>query len=113
MFASKTLDQRNNDPYPWVRGDYRYTDEQRSTFPSQHASYLPRPEYQHGKLEENVILAQFRKEVAACGGETTLAAEAWLRDWHIFLQWEDQRVTLASEQAHAHRVLTLWLAVFA
>lgn len=111
MFSSKTLAERNNDPEPVL-----YPDGCRESEPihegdsEEHrlGTIDPRPEFQHGKLEANRYLVSLRERIAA-----TRDAKALTID-----QWEKTLGTLSTlnedvEQSFAHRVVTLWLAVYA
>ena len=115
MYASKTLAERNNDPQPYVTKDLGFR------FP--YSSLLhpcdldPRPQYQHGKLEANPILVELR----GMRGADWARPERYPAQAKTYLRWidqedascEDPEPWTAEQRAHAHRVLTLWLAVFA
>lgn len=60
QFASKKLAERNSDSEPFVFYGSPY-DVRSRVRPSGDWDFVPRPEFQHGKLEENPILVAFRK----------------------------------------------------
>lgn len=107
MFSSKTLEQRNNDPYPLRSAEgvrYKNIEGRSGTFSPRPASPLGRP-YQHGHLPANPLLLDVRIHLDFNEPEQVYAD--WLRytsDTNPS-QW-DESVTLA-QILHAHRVLTL------
>lgn len=104
MYASKTLEQRNNDAEPFSNGIHRSRLDQRIASPGW-GGRDGRPEYQHGGLEANPVLVAVRQYIGVRRGNV---AAALLALNNGTLSWGAN----AAQQTHAHRVLTLWLAVF-
>ena len=103
MFASKTLEQRNNGPQPYVTKDLGFRFPYSSLV---HPCDLdPRPEFQHGELEANPILTALRQYMASRRGNVEAALLALNNST---LDWGASPAQIA----HAHRVLTLWLATY-
>lgn len=95
MYSSKALEERNNDPLPYWVGTI---DPLRSRYagpPLWRSDHDPRPEFQHGKLEANPILVEFRRN----GGKTIL--------------WTDlAEMPTVEEMMFARRVLHLRSVVY-
>lgn len=95
MFSSRTLAERNNDPYPYINDDglgrvYR------SEFPDYDQWEIePRLSYQYGTIPANPILVRFRAQ----GGQGNVM-------WHDL-----DRDPTEDEKDHAQRVLALLTAV--
>lgn len=91
MYSSKSLEERNNDPVPWVE----YAGE---------TTRQPRPEYQYGKLPANPVLVEFREE-----WKWRLNWLALLKEWinGIHVDGYLERNSTPEQRAHAHRVITL------
>lgn len=121
MFSSKTLAERNNDPEPYVcsqHGDRYARESVEDISPIASCDTLdPRPEFQHGKLEANPILVEWRQ----WRGADWARPERYRAQAETFLRWADDRTASSedpvpwgtAQRAHAARALTLWLAVFA
>ena len=107
MFSSRTLADRNNDPYPNVWDGHSPRDQMRSDTdmfrkgaPSSLKGYSrkPRPEFQHGVLPENPILVAFREknlDLSWFLNEYNHPTDYWVWEYGV------------EEVDHAHRVLTL------
>ena len=105
QFASKTLAERNNDPV--VYGTDLNGDEDPTVI------IAPRPEYQHGKLEANPILVALRDSDSTISVGEALEAVELAEYWNGLPDEKDHDPEWSVDQvAHAHRVLTLWLAVY-
>lgn len=103
MFSSRTLADRNNDPYPIVSHSGTRQSLPRLVFKTD--SRKPRPEFQHGVLPENPILLTFREQILECAGKHSVSECAQLsayfyEDGDFIDEPEPMRI-------HAHRVLTL------
>ncbi len=101
MFSSRTLADRNNDPAPaaFENGGERISAEAFNEPYSSirlYSNWEPRPEFQHGVLPENPILALFR----TCPEDK---AEDWV--WGIDNGHNDPATP--AQIVHARRVLTL------
>lgn len=114
MFSSKTLADRNNDLTPVVHVHSGcITDGERigSGMVAADDVVAPRPEFQYGKLEANPILVTFR-----CMLEFSDVDKKWTAESELGFAdaggWEIDPYNMPEHVAHAHRVLTLWLAVY-
>ena len=82
---------------------------------SERQEFDPRPEFQHGKLEANPILVDVRDDLSYTHSVESriYTVSQVLESWGGYIQWAQGEVTTSEQRTHAHRVLTLWLAVFA
>ena len=126
MLSSKTLEERNNDPEPYVLafdGSVRMSAEN-EFWQSRATTRVPRPDFQHGKLEANPILLAYRAYLddsridTAAGywlfGIDTHRAFGGFNDWSI-PSHNFHSLTLATneQREHARRVFVLLIAVSA
>lgn len=106
MLSSKSLAERNNDPAPNIdNATGRRVTSGHIVIPG--CTLAPRPEFQHGKLEGNPILVMLRILRPANPGQSFRDLARFVLNPHS--TWDRSN----AEIAHARRVLTLWLAVFA
>lgn len=116
MFSSKTLADRNNDPQPWLEYETnrRYTQNEVDAGNSKDRCWYglaiePRPEFQHGKLEDNLILVALRDHK---NRYPLVERHLVVEDWLAYGFGDGETGWTPKHIAHAHRVLTLWLAVY-
>lgn len=114
MLSSQMLSERNNDPLPFVEQNGSRFVTKEAYYTGNPRSFAPRLEFHHGRLEANPILVDVRFHLADNPSSTPRSV---VGDWERYTSDSDPKMWAEhislEEINHAHRVLTLWLAVFA
>ena len=120
MFSSRTLADRNNDPFPYyclMHSGYGTESQCPGLWPSHNRHWAARPEYQHGTLPENPILTYSRGFIETDERELSEVLRSlltWLENPDYSIIWvapEASPANFPPLRVHAHRVLSLLAAV--